>query len=91
MCVDDQEYPYSFVTIFGEAESFKRYREHPGLEDKNAIDESEDFLHLMRKISARYVGSEKADRYATRNSSGGAALYRMKPRRIVSEKVVADW
>ena len=91
ICVDDQEYPYSFVTIFGEAESFKCYREHPGLEDKNALDESDDFLHLMRKISARYVGSEKADRYATRNTTEGAALYRMKPRRIVSEKVVADW
>ena len=42
ICVDDQEYPYSFVTIFGEAERFKCYREHPGSEDRNALDDSED-------------------------------------------------
>jgi PPOX class probable F420-dependent enzyme len=51
ICVDYQEYPYSFVTIFGEAESFRRYRENPGTEDKKTIDESKDFLHWMRKIS----------------------------------------
>ena len=27
ICVDYQEYPYSFVTIFGEAECFRRYRD----------------------------------------------------------------
>lgn len=90
ICVDDQEYPYSFVTIFGEAESFKHYREHPDIEEKNTLDESNDFIHLMREISARYVGSEKADGYAKRNTTEGAVLYRLKPRRIVSEKVIAD-
>ena len=87
ICVDCQEYPYSFVTVFGEAESFRRYR---GTDDK-MTDESNDFLHWMRKISERYVGSEKADRYAKRNTTEGAVLYRLKPQHIVSEKVIADW
>jgi PPOX class probable F420-dependent enzyme len=91
ICIDDQKYPYAFATIFGEAESFRRYRESPGIEDKNILDESRDFLHWMRKISARYVGSEKADMYAKRNTTDGAVLYKMKPRRVVSEKIIADW
>jgi hypothetical protein len=45
----------------------------------------------MRKISARYVGSEKADTYAKRNTTKGAVLYRLKLQHVVSEKVIADW
>ena len=90
ICVDDEEYPYAFVTIFGEAESFGKYQKRPGIEDKN-IHGCREFLGWMRKISARYVGSEKADRYTKRNSTEGALLYRMKHTRIVSEKVIADW
>lgn len=85
------ELQYAFATIFGEAESFRRYRESPSIEDKNILDESRDFLHWMRKISARYVGSEKADMYAKRNTTDGAGRYKMKPRRVVSEKIIADW
>jgi hypothetical protein len=55
------------------------------------IDESDDFLHWMRKISSRYVGEKKAERYAERNTTEGAILYRLKPQHIVSEKVIADW
>lgn len=91
ICVDYQEYPYSFVTIFGEVEFFRCYREDPHIEDKKTLDEFNDFLHWMRKISARYVGSEKADRYAKRNTTKGAVLYRLKPQHVVSEKVIADW
>ena len=46
ICVDYQEYPYSFVTIFGEAECFRRYREGPDIQDKKTLDESNDFLHV---------------------------------------------
>ncbi|MGH9974655.1 MAG: PPOX class F420-dependent oxidoreductase [Nitrososphaeraceae archaeon] len=91
ICVDHHEYPYSFVTIFGEVECFKRYRNDPNKEDTKRIDESNDFLYWMRKISARYVGSEKADRYANRNTTEGAVLYRLKSQHVVSEKVIADW
>jgi PPOX class probable F420-dependent enzyme len=91
ICVDYQEYPYSFVTIFGEAECFMRYLAGPDKEDKKVLDDSNDFLNWMRKISARYVGSEKADRYAKRNTTEGAVLYRLKFQHIVSEKVIADW
>ena len=60
ICVDFQEYPYSFVTIFGQAEQFRRYRENPSANGKKTPDDgSTDFLHWMRKISARYVGSKR--------------------------------
>jgi hypothetical protein len=49
------------------AEIFKSYRENPYAEDKNNKKyESSEFLHWMKEISARYVGLEKADRYARR-------------------------
>ena len=63
----------------------------PDKEDKKVLDDSNDFLNWMRKISARYVGSEKADRYAKRNTTEGAVLYRLKFQHVVSEKVIADW
>jgi hypothetical protein len=91
ICVDYQEFPYSFVTIFGIAECFRCYQEEPDIEDKRIPDESNEFLHWMRKISARYVGLEKADRYAKRNTTEGAVLYRLKSQHLVSEKVIADW
>lgn len=91
ICVDYQEYPYSFVTIFGDTEPFKRYSANPDIEDKKTLDESNDFLQWMRRISSRYVGSRKADRYAKRNTTEGAILYCLKPQHIVSEKVIADW
>lgn len=91
ICVDYQEFPYSFVTIFGTAECFRCCQEESGMEDKRLPDESNDFLHWMRKISTRYVGSEKADRYAKRNTTAGAVLYRLKSQHVVSEKVIADW
>jgi hypothetical protein len=49
ICVGHQEYLYSFVTIFGEAESFRCYRESPGIEDKNILNEPSDLPHWMRK------------------------------------------
>ncbi len=91
ICVDDHQYPYSFVSIFGQAEIFKSYRENQYKEDKNRKDEYSEFIYWMKEISARYVGFEKADRYARRNSVEGAVLYRVKPQKIVSEKVIADW
>jgi len=91
ICVDYQEFPYSFVTIFGKAEYFRCYQEDPDLEDKKTLNDANDFLLWMRKISARYVGSEKADRYAKRNTTEGAVLYRLKSQHVVSEKVIADW
>lgn len=54
------------------------------------IDESKDFLHWMRKVSERYVGPGKAERYAKRNTTEGAVLYRLKYQHVVSEKVIAD-
>jgi hypothetical protein len=61
------------------------------MEDKRLPGESNDFLHWMGKISTRYVGSEKADRYTKRNTTAGGVLYRLKSLHVVSEKVIADW
>ena len=91
ICIDNQEFPYSFVTIFGIVEKFREYHESSGVEDKNITEESKDFIRWMRKISERYVGSEKSDRYAKRNTTEEAILYRVRPLHIASEKVIADW
>jgi PPOX class probable F420-dependent enzyme len=86
ICIDYQEYPYSFVTIFGKAESFRRYLEDADTDDKKAIDKSNDFLYWMRKISARYVGKKNAKTYVEVNTPEGALLYQLKPTKVIAEK-----
>lgn len=86
ICIDKQEYPYSFATIFGKARIFAHY-----IKNLNELDKSNEFLYWARIISERYVGIEKAEKYAIRNSVEGAVLYQIMPTKIVSEKIIADW
>lgn len=81
LSVDDQKFPYSFVTIFGRAEILKSYDNKEG---------SNEFLQWAKEISARYVGQKKADVYAKRNSSEGAVLFRIIPKKIIAEKNIAN-
>jgi PPOX class probable F420-dependent enzyme len=73
--VDDQAFPYNYVTIEGEAEILNP--------------EPDDFLKISTEIARRYVGDERANQYGERNAVPGELLIRLKPSKILSGKDVA--
>lgn len=75
ICVDDQAFPYSYVTIEGVAEVLD-----PG---------ADEFLEIATNIAKRYVGGERAAEYGERNAVPGELLIRVKPSKVLSGKDVA--
>jgi PPOX class probable F420-dependent enzyme len=77
LCVDDQNPPFSFVTIDGIA---------------GIINDLPDVIFKWaKKIAARYMGDDKAELYGKRNSSEGELLFKIKPNRIIGQKDIAGW
>lgn len=77
LCVDDQNPPFSFVTIYGVANILN--------------DLPEELLKWSTKIAARYMGNDKAELYGKRNSSEGELLFKIKPSKIIGQKNIAGW
>lgn len=74
LCVDDQEPPYSFVIIRGEA----------------AISEDQaDLRHWAAVIGGRYMGASRAAEYGARNGVPGELLVRIRPRTVIAERDIA--
>ncbi|MGD2058299.1 MAG: PPOX class F420-dependent oxidoreductase [Anaerolineales bacterium] len=68
--VDDGTFPYSFVTVEGEA---------------SILNPAPDkFLEIATNIAGRYVGAERAAEYGRRNAVPGELLIRVKPTKILS-------
>ncbi|HEU5416268.1 MAG TPA: PPOX class F420-dependent oxidoreductase [Streptosporangiaceae bacterium] len=74
LCVDDQQPPYSFVVIQGEA----TITEDPG-----------QLRRWATVIGGRYMGAERAEEYGARNSVPGELLVRIRPARISAESDIA--
>ena len=75
ICVDDQTFPYSYVTIEGIAEILEPTADR--------------FLEIATEIARRYVGPEQAAEYGKRNAVPGELLIRVKAAKILSGKDVA--
>ena len=75
ICVDDQRFPYSYVTIEGVAEILEPTADR--------------FLEIATEIARRYVGPERAAEYGKRNAVPGELLIRVKAAKILSGKDVA--
>lgn len=75
MCVDDDRPPYAFVRING------RVQLHEDLAEMRL---------WARRIAARYMGEQVADRYADRNAVPGELLVRLIPEEVVGRKGVAQ-
>jgi PPOX class probable F420-dependent enzyme len=74
LCVDDQEPPYSFVVINGEA----------------TISEDPDELrHWAEVLGGRYMGADRAAEYGARNGVPGELLVRIRPGRVIAERDIA--
>jgi PPOX class probable F420-dependent enzyme len=75
LCVQDDQPPYSFVTIEGDA----RWSEDPA-----------ELRRWAARIGGRYMGAERADEFGARNGVPGELLVRVTPTRVVAEADVAD-
>ena len=75
LCVDNEEPPFAFVLIEGEAE----VREN-----------DPDLRYWATRIAGRYTGEELAESYGERNSVKGELLLRVRPTKVVARKNVAD-
>ncbi|MGB3635408.1 MAG: PPOX class F420-dependent oxidoreductase [Rubrobacteraceae bacterium] len=74
LCVDDEEPPFAFVLIEGEA---------------TLTAEDPDLRYWATRIAGRYMGNELAESYGERNSVGGELLGRISPKNIVAQKNIA--
>jgi PPOX class probable F420-dependent enzyme len=75
LMVDDEEPPFAFVSIEG---------------DVGLSDDLDTMRHWATRIAARYMGDDQADAYGKRNAVPGELLVRVRPRKIVAVKGVAD-
>ncbi|GAA2594230.1 PPOX class F420-dependent oxidoreductase [Actinomadura fulvescens] len=75
ICVDDQEPPYSFVIVKGEA----------------ALSEDLDEMRAWATaIGARYMGEKRGKEFGERNAVPGEYLVRVRIDKVVAERDVAS-
>lgn len=75
LCVQDDQPPFSFVLIEGDA---------------TWTDDLDEVRAGAARIGGRYMGADRADEFGTRNGVPGELLVRVTPTRIVAEADIAD-
>jgi PPOX class probable F420-dependent enzyme len=75
VCVDDEHFPFAFVSIHGRA---RVQRLAPA-----------ELLSWTTRLSRRYVGDDRADEYGRRNALEGAVLVRVRVDRVLATKDIA--
>jgi PPOX class probable F420-dependent enzyme len=75
ICVDDERYPFAFVSIRGRA---RVERLTPA-----------ELLPWTTRISRRYVGDDRAAEYGRRNAVDGAVLVRVTMDHVLAMKDIA--
>ncbi len=74
ICVDDQEPPYAFVIMKGQAE---------------LSEELDEMKVWATRIGGRYMGVDQAERFGARNAVPGEYLVRVRIDHVVAEKNIA--
>ncbi|MGA8115875.1 MAG: PPOX class F420-dependent oxidoreductase [Actinocatenispora sp.] len=75
VAVDDQQPPYSYVLLEGEA---------------RLIEDAADMREWATRIGARYMGADRADEFGSRNGVAGELLVRMRIDKVLAERDIAD-
>jgi PPOX class probable F420-dependent enzyme len=75
LCVDDENPPYSFVVINGEA---------------TISEDPDQLLHWATVLGRRYMGAERGAEYGARNGVPGELLVRIKPARVIAQREIAS-
>lgn len=68
LCVDEEEPPYAFVQVQGEAE----LSEDPG-----------ELVRTATAIAARYMGADRAEEFGRRNGVPGELVVRLRPAKVL--------
>jgi PPOX class probable F420-dependent enzyme len=74
LCVDDQEPPYSFVIITGEA---------------SLSEDPDELRKWATAIGGRYMGSDRAQEYGARNGVPGEYLVRVSITKVIAQRDLA--
>jgi PPOX class probable F420-dependent enzyme len=75
LCVQDDQPPFSFVTVEGRAE---------------LSDDVGPLREWATRIGGRYMGEDRAEEFGRRNAVPGELLVRVTPAHVVAFKDVAD-
>ncbi|MFH8487311.1 PPOX class F420-dependent oxidoreductase [Streptomyces longisporoflavus] len=75
LCVDDDEPPFAFVVLQGQA---------------RLIDDLEEVRHWATRLAARYMGEGRAEEFGKRNGVPGELLVRVRIDKVVAQAAVAD-
>ncbi|MER6913188.1 PPOX class F420-dependent oxidoreductase [Streptomyces sp. NPDC000594] len=75
ICVDDEQPPFGFTVLQGEAE---------------ISDDVEQARHWATRIAARYMGEERAEEFGTRNGTEGELTVRVKVSKVVALAGLTD-
>jgi len=74
LCVDEEEPPYAFVQVQGEAE----LSEDPA-----------ELLRTATVIAARYMGADRAEEFGQRNAVPGELVVRLRPVKVLANFDIA--
>jgi PPOX class probable F420-dependent enzyme len=72
---DDEEPPFSFVSVRGTA---------------TLSDDLDEVRRWATRIGARYMGEDRAEEFGARNGVPGELLVRVTPDKVVAEADIAD-
>ncbi|HEU5160262.1 MAG TPA: PPOX class F420-dependent oxidoreductase [Streptosporangiaceae bacterium] len=74
ICVDDQEPPYSFVIVHGEA---------------RLSEDLAELKKWATILGGRYMGADRAEEYGARNAVPGELLVRVRITKVIAERDIA--
>jgi PPOX class probable F420-dependent enzyme len=74
LCVDDQQPPYSFVVVNGQA---------------TLTEDLDELRHWATIIGGRYMGADRAAEYGARNGVPGELLVRIRPAKVIAQRDIA--
>ena len=75
LCVDDERPPFSYVTVYGEAE---------------LSDDLDAMLPWSTRIGGRYMGADGAEQFGKRNAVRGELLVRGRITKVIAQGAIAD-
>lgn len=75
LCVDEEQPPFSFVIIEGEA---------------TLSQDPDELLVWATRIGGRYMGADQAETFGRRNGVPGELLVRVRPTKVIAERGIAD-